>query len=74
MSALLQSEEGRVLLRKATLKGIRQEGKISDWAMLVETLLQWEAYLTLGSMKRTHVKRLKEKHRFLLYLLKNIAA
>ena len=74
MSALLQSEDGRSLLRTARLKDMREKGKISDWASLVETLLQWEAYLTLGEMKKDHVNKLVFKHRFLLYLLKNTAA
>ena len=39
----------------------------------METLLQWEAYLNLDEMAAKHVKRLKRKHRYLLFLLKRVA-
>ena len=70
MSALLQCEVGKSLLKEATSKKIRQRGRISDWSTLVETLLQWESYLTLGSMQRAHVTWLEKKNRFMLYLFK----
>ena len=60
------------MLSKAWKKDFCEEGKLSDWVMLVETLLQWEAYLTLPQMPREEVVRLKRKNRYLLYLLKNV--
>jgi hypothetical protein len=73
MAAMLQCEKGRELLSGARRKGFRAAGQIPDWVLLVETLLQWEAYLNLGEMDRKHVQRLKTKHRYLLYLLKRVA-
>ena len=40
--------------------------------MLVETLMQWEAYLNLAQMELKHVQRLKRKHRFIMFLLKKV--
>jgi hypothetical protein len=73
MAAMLQCQKGRELLSGARRKGFRAAGQIPDWVMLVETLLQWEAYLNLPQMERKHVQRLKTKHRYLLYLLKRVA-
>ena len=73
IAAVLQCEKGRELLSGARRKGFRVAGQISDWVLLVETLLQWEAYLNLGQMERKHVTKLKTKHRYLLYLLKRVA-
>ena len=53
-------------------KGFREEGKLEDWVMLVETLLVWEAYLNQSQMPREEVKRLKRKNCYLLYILKTV--
>ena len=63
MAALLWSEKGKSLLSKACKKDFCEEGKLSDWVMLVETLLQWEAYLHFPQMPREEVVRLKCKNR-----------
>jgi hypothetical protein len=73
IAALLQCETGRKLLSGARRKGFRAVGQIPDWVLLVETLLQWEAYLNLPEMETKHVKRLKRKHQYLLFLLKRVA-
>ena len=44
-----------------------------DWIMLIELLLEWEAYLNLDVMMIKHVVRLHQKHRFILYLMRKIA-
>ena len=66
--ALLQAKLGTDLLSSARQKGFRVTGHILNWVLLVETLLQWEAYLNLPEMEITHVKRLRPKHQHLLYL------
>ena len=73
IAAMLQCEKGRELLSGARRNGFRVVGQIKDWVLLVETLLQWEAYLNLAQMERKHVKRLKKKHQYLLFLLKRVA-
>ena len=73
IASVLQSKAGTELLSGARRKGFRLAGQISDWVLLVETLLQWEAYLNLPQMDIKHVKRLARKHRYLLFLLKRVA-
>jgi hypothetical protein len=74
MAALLQTEEGKRMLTSATKKNFRQAGHLLDWVLLIETLIQWEAYLNLPQMDKNHLQRLKKKHRFLLFLLKKVGA
>ncbi|MGL5917738.1 MAG: hypothetical protein ACRCYM_00635, partial [Cetobacterium sp.] len=72
MAAILRSESGQSHLRSARKKNFRHPWQIKDWILLVETLLQWESYLTLARMEKRQVRRLKKKHRFLMYLLKKV--
>lgn len=74
MAAMLQCDKGRDIISSARRKDLRQVGIVADWVLLVDTLLQWEAYLNLPQMKKIHVQRLKTKHRYLLYLIKRIGA
>ena len=70
MAALLRSEEGRTKLMTLPRHRLSQE-QVDDWITLVETMLQWEAFLKLEQMSRYHVeKRLQRKHQWLLHLLK----
>ena len=73
MAAILQSSEGRGLLGGARSKNFDDDCLLDDWALLVETMLEWEAYLKLDKMEVFHVKRLKKKHRVIMYLLKKVA-
>ena len=70
IAAILQTAKGREYLKKKPL--FRQRGLIDDWSLMVETLIQWEAFLKLDRMESKHVKRLKKKHRYLMYLFKRI--
>jgi hypothetical protein len=74
IAAMLQTKAGRDMLTSAKRKHLRQVGQLQDWVLLIETLIQWEAYLNLPQMERSHVQRLKKKHQFLLYLLKKVGA
>ena len=71
MAAVLRSSLGRNTLRKR--KRFGGDAGLRDWTMLVELLLEWEAYLCLKKMKKKHVKRLAKKHRFIMYIMKNVA-
>jgi hypothetical protein len=71
MAAVLRSTFGRQLLFKRKKFG-GQTG-LSDWTLLVELLLEWEAYLCEPQMLRAHVKRLGKKHRFIMYIMRNVA-
>ncbi len=70
MAAILQSKMGKDLLMQK--RSFRVPGALEDWSMLVETLLEWEAFLMLDTMKLKDVKRLKRKHRVLMYLIKRV--
>ena len=71
MAAVLRSTEGRKLL----LKRKRFGGKpgLQDWTLLVELLLEWESFLCQKKIKKKHVKKLNKKHRYIMYVLKNVA-
>ena len=71
MAATLRSTLGRRLLMKRKKFG-KQNG-LRDWTLLVELLLEWEAFLCLKRMKKSHVKRLAKKHRYIMYIMKNVA-
>ena len=73
IAAILQTEKGRALLKKASPKRFGRDCLLDDWALLVETLIEWEAFLKLERMELKNVKRLKRKHRFIMFLIKKIA-
>ena len=66
IAAVLQSTNARSILRDVRSKKFAEENLIDDWVLLVETLLQWEAYLKLDSMDLKLVRRMKKKHSFLM--------
>jgi hypothetical protein len=73
MCAILDDcKAGQRILRSAKKKNFKNNWQIQDWLLLVETLLQWEAFLMLPKIQKIHVCRLKKKHQFLMFLLKKI--
>lgn len=72
MSAILRCKKGQDTLQGAYKKNFRHEWQRKDWLLLVETLLQWEAYLMSDQMQKAHLERLKKKNRFVMFLLKKI--
>jgi hypothetical protein len=72
IAAILRCEKGQSILRSARKRNFKKNWLIKDWILLVETLLQWESYLTLAVHQKKHVRRLKTKHRFLMFLLKKV--
>ena len=54
--AILRCTAGREML--ATNRPFKQDHQQDDWILLIETLLQWEAYLNEPKMLRRHVNRL----------------
>lgn len=71
MAAVLRSASGRKMLFKR--KRFGGETGLKDWTLLVELMLEWEAYLGEKKMKRSHVRRLEKKHRFIMYIMKPVA-
>lgn len=70
MAAVLRSDMGVEYLKKN--KNFDKDHLIKDWLMLVEMLLEWEAYLCEPEMKVGHVMRLQKKKRYIMYLLKKV--
>ena len=73
MAAVLRSSEGRARLASSRNGNFKEIWMVKDWVLLIETLLMWEAYLKQDEMKKIHVHRLQKKHRYILYLMKNVA-
>ena len=71
MAAVLRSTKGREMLN--TKKKFRKEHQKRDWQLLVELLLEWEAFLCQTSMRIRDVKRLDKKHSYIMYIMKKVA-
>ena len=72
MAGVLRSTGGQELLRKKKKKFGKPE-LIHDWSNLVETLLQWDRWLRSDEMEKKHVKQARDKHRYIMYMLKKVA-
>ena len=72
IATILQSTMGRRILQTSRSRGFREDFLLADWVLLLETMLQWEAYLKLGKMKVRHVRRLERKHRSIMYVIKKV--
>ena len=71
MAAVLRSTKGRAKL--SSKNGYFSNDQLRDWSLVVETKLQWERWLKSETMEKHHVQKAKEKHRYILYLLKSVA-
>ena len=73
IAVILQSDGGKNILKgpKENL-AFAKKGIIDDWIMLVETLLMWHEWLMSDELQRKHVLRLKEKHKYLMYLIRKV--
>ena len=71
IAAVLRSSTGNELLTKS--KHFEDPAHRKDWLLLVEMLLEWEAFLCQPVMKRSHVLRMKRKNRFIMHIIKKIA-
>jgi hypothetical protein len=72
MAAILRCSLGRHVLQSARSRNLREDYQIRDWVMMVETLLEWEAFLKSDVMQKDHVIRLKKKNRCVMYLVKKV--
>jgi hypothetical protein len=61
------------MLQQNRPKKFSDQGGLRDWSMLVELLLEWEAYLCLPKLKKAQVQRLGKKHRYIMYIIKSVA-
>ena len=65
------SGKGRKLLE--TSPKWRETGVIKDWILLLETLLEWEAWLNSDKMMKSDVQKAKTKHRYIMCLMRKVA-
>jgi len=70
MAAVLRSDKGVSTLKSK--KAFKHDHVIKDWLLLIEMVLEWEAYLCEPVMKVTHVMRMQKKNRYIMYLLKRV--
>jgi hypothetical protein len=71
IAAVLRSAAGKSRLSQS--KNFSKKLEVSNWALLIEMLLEWEAFLNENEMSRFHVMRLQKKNRYIMYLIKTIA-
>jgi hypothetical protein len=71
IAAVIRSTAGREMM--LTRKRFGGEAGVRDWSLLVELLLEWEAFLCMKKMNRKDVKRLAKKHVFIMYIIKEVA-
>lgn len=72
LAAILVSSQGQQILGEAWRRKVRDKALIDDWILLLETLLEWEAYLCSPEMLISDVQRLSKKNRYLMYLIRRI--
>jgi len=65
------SGKGQKLLE--TRPKCRESGVIKDWIMLLETLLDWEAWLTSPKMMKPDVQKAKTEHRYIMCSTQKVA-
>ena len=72
LAAVLQTAAGKKIISRQRGSDLKSDIVHDDWILLLETLLQWEAFMKLEQMQIKHVKRLEKKHRYLFHLLKKV--
>jgi hypothetical protein len=70
IAAIFQSEAGKLRLKKN--KNFSKSSQIANWGLLVEMLLEWEAFLNESKMTYAHITRLRKKHRYIMYLVRSL--
>ena len=67
----IKSAKGQEMLKKRV--HFRLKSTITDWIMLLETLLQWNEWLNSTTMPMKDVIRCPKKHRYIMQLIKKIS-
>ena len=76
IAAVLHTTKGQQILKSVQNRGgshFKDDWLIKDWSLLIETLLEWEAFLKLDEMTTYYVRKLKKKHQFIMHLILRIA-
>jgi len=67
----IKSAKGQAMLKKRP--HFRVASTVSDWIMLLETLLQWVEWLNSTTMPLKDVQRCPKKHQYIMQLIKKIS-
>lgn len=70
---IVRCTKGRKILKTSRKFRDKEETALDDWILLVELMLEWEAYLNEPVMYLKHVKRLEKKHRYIMYIMRKVA-
>ena len=73
MLVMLHSGAGRSILKRGRASLLKEDHVITDWSMVVELLLLWEAFLLEEEMSVRDVNKLRLKNRYIMYLLRKVA-
>ena len=71
MLCCLRSTRGVEKLQKR--QHFSERTTLDNWIVLVETMLEWEAFLNRKKMSVKLLKRLKKKHRYIMWLTRFVA-
>jgi len=70
LTAVCSGKGGKLL---ETRPKWRETGIIKDWILLLETSLEWEAWLNSDKMMKSDIQKAKAKHRHIMHLMRNVA-
>jgi hypothetical protein len=73
MLAIVWSTKGQEILKKRRIFKDKHDTALNDWILLIELMLEWEAYLNEPRMYIKDVKCLKKKHRYIMYIMRKVA-
>ena len=74
MLVILHCEAGKAILQSSIKGNFKEAEQLLDWALLVELLLLWEAYLLEPEMEVKDIKALGDKNRYIMYLIRRVAS
>jgi hypothetical protein len=73
IATVLFSNKGHEILTSSRQSHFGQNDGVTEWTILVETLLMWEEWLKSDEMDLKDVERAERKHRYIMYLLRKVA-
>ena len=73
MLVLIHSVEGRSILKRSRSRKFKTDAQISEWSLLLEILLEWDAYLNSEEMSVRDLKKMGEKNRYVMHLIRKVA-
>ena len=71
MLIVLRSGKGKQLVGQK--RKVFAAARLDDWILLLETMLEWEQWMRSPQLLKKHVKAAREKHRYIMYLVKKVA-